>query len=92
MPAFGLIDQDNEFTSEFGISGPHRLSIHASSDWQGTITIQRRGFDEGSEWSDVETHASSVEEEGFFRGGPGIFRAGCKAGDHVSGSAAVSLG
>jgi hypothetical protein len=78
----------NTWTDPVPILGPFNLSL--SGTWVGTITIQR-SFDNGVTWLDVTIFTANIE---YLRDEPelgALYRAGFKAGEYTSGTAAVRI-
>lgn len=84
----------NQWTDEVNIgSGRFSLSVFGSSNFVGTITIQRRRsgpVTAANPWRDIKAYTGVAEESGEMPGN-WIVRAGCKVGEYTSGSVYVEI-
>jgi len=84
------ISAQNQFTDPVLVDGyDFDVSIHNSSSFVGTITLQRSREKDGT-YRDVETWTAVVEDRGV-SAGKFWYRLGCKTGDYTSGTISLDI-
>ena len=82
----------NQFTTAEQFGAVFDVSIHSSSSFVGTITLQRKRPGEADAlFRDVKSWTAPTEETGQ-DGGAWLYRIGCKTGAYTSGTIVVEVG
>lgn len=81
-------------TNKYGIDSPSILTFSIYGTWAGSITIQRRFFDNGTYTSalDVISYTANAENNIDDNSKNVEYRLGFKTGDYTSGTANVRIG
>ena len=84
----GNLSAADTYVAALSLVADYNFSV--SGTWVGTITLQR-SFDNGTTWLDVATTTANVESIRFEPEVGVLYRAGFKAAQYTSGTAAVRL-